>query len=997
MNLSENKRLRHGENSICFWSWNDKIEEAELLRQIREFANGCFSGVVIHARAGLRVPYMGEEWFRCFGAVVEEAEKLNMDVWIYDEDGWPSGFAGGKVPALGEDYHMKGLEFSYDECGYADNFISAWRIKDSGCVGIENGNLSKGDLVCKYKSDSNYVDLLSAKTVRAFIDSTHEVYKARFGKYFGTVIKGVFTDEPQLSDYAWSRALETYWREKYGEEIRNELYKLVIPTDGSKEFRLRYISATGELFCSSFTKQIADWCKDNGLLLTGHFGKEDGLFSQVLSNAGVMRHYAAMQLPGIDHLGKRNTSPVLEKQVSSIASQLDKPDVLSETFGCAGWDLSFGDIQRIWGRQSALGITLPCFHLSAYSITGRRKRDYPAFFSYQEPYWSKFPEIMKWVNRLNALMKEGRRETDVLVISPLDTVCAEYSEKSEDNSAEYYSAQFRILLENLLDLQLDFEIGDETVIGEYASVSPNAVFKIGKSSYKTVIVSSCERLRPSTVRLLNEFSMLGGRVVYIGKSPESSDALYELPLGETLQNRRDTIEKWIEREAVYRPVTLNSPTDNSLLHGAVIHTRKISGGKRIHIWMGEDFRGGEVIVTVTADGRYKGIYSVDLQSGARHRLKAERSGDVLTAALQTDGVCNTVLELTEECGAAEGKAQPVKEIYIRDCSVSAAEKNSLNIDYAAVAIGDDEFGKPLPVVHQLESIYNRLENMCDGGVKTVRLRYAFRCGGGLDTDGMSVVFEDESVKEVFINGEPLKRGRIGFWIDKGFGEYPIGDKVRQGENIIELVYGIAPAALLKNGFETERNRFFYPVEPESIYIRGYFDVASIGNTEKNTGCFAVENKGFVLKPPTPKTLGYSAEQQMPFYNGDMLYKFRFAADDGNRYFITADHASAVAAVVKTENGERFFAAPGGRLEITDILRSGENEISVTLLGHNRNLLGPHHHIKGVTAMVGPDTFIGKYGLEDFVNYGITGGDTWTDNYNFVPFGCLGFKIISCKR
>lgn len=1000
MNLLNNEQIPGKENAVCFWSWNGKIEEEEVRRQIREFADGRFSGVVIHSRAGLSIPYMGEEWFNCYRVAIEEAERLGLEVWIYDEDGWPSGFAGGKVTALGEDYLIKCLEFSYDESGYTDNFVAAWSEENGKYKEIQNGEAKKGDLVCRYTVDSNYVDLLSAKTVRAFIDSTHEVYKAHFGKYFGNVIKGIFTDEPQLSKYAWSSSLETYWREKYGEDLKSELYKLILPADDCKSFRLRFRKATSELFHRSYTKQISEWCEENGLVLSGHFGCEDGLFTQVPSNAGVMRQYVDMQFPGIDHLGRRNTSPVLEKQASSIADQFDKPEVLSETFGCAGWDLSFKDIEEIWGRQSALGVTLPCFHLSAYSITGRRKRDYPAFFSEQEPYWEQFAEIMRWVNNLNRLMKEGKREVDVLVISPLDTVSAEFTGNNENYTAEYYSAQYRLLLENLLDLQLDFEIGDETVMEEYASVTPDAALKVGSSSYRTVIVSSCETLRPSTVKLLEQFAALGGRLVYIGAKPEFSDyALCTLPDGCTVQNRRDTVEKWIEREKVYRPVTLRSAEDNSLLHGALIHTRDIRDGKRIHIWTGNEFRSGETVVSVASDGKYEYIYRINLQNGSKQRLKTDAAGDMLFVNLKLNGGSNIVLELSDKCEGETAESKPVYERHITDCEVLMTDKNALNIDYASISIENGGFSMSLPAVHQLESIYKQLEAMPGDTRRTVRVRYAFNCDAGLITYGLSLVFEDEKVKKVFVNGKELELCRTGFWIDKGFGEYSLKGMLKDGKNEVELVYEIAPAQLLKSGFETERNRFFYPVEPESIYIRGDFDVKPFGKIQMNVNYYSVENAGFVLTGSSGKKIGYLAEQGAPFYNGNLSYRFKIdVADKSLRYCIATERQRAVAAVVKIGDFKRVLLSPDDEADITDALKQGENEICVTLLGHNRNLLGPHHHKNGVTAMVGPSTFAGVNGFEDFVNYGITPSDTstWTDSYSFVPFGCEGFKITAYK-
>ena len=51
----------------------------------------------MHARGGLETEYLGEDWFGCVDTCVNEAKALGMEAWSYDENGWPSGFAGGKL------------------------------------------------------------------------------------------------------------------------------------------------------------------------------------------------------------------------------------------------------------------------------------------------------------------------------------------------------------------------------------------------------------------------------------------------------------------------------------------------------------------------------------------------------------------------------------------------------------------------------------------------------------------------------------------------------------------------------------------------------------------------------------------------------------------------------------------------------------------------------------------------------------------------------------
>src|SRR5690606_32101418 len=82
-----------------FWSWNNRLDRAQLLRQIGWLQDMGFGGFHIHARTGLKTPYLGEAFMDCVRACTEEARRRNMLSWLYDEDRWPSGFAGGLVTA----------------------------------------------------------------------------------------------------------------------------------------------------------------------------------------------------------------------------------------------------------------------------------------------------------------------------------------------------------------------------------------------------------------------------------------------------------------------------------------------------------------------------------------------------------------------------------------------------------------------------------------------------------------------------------------------------------------------------------------------------------------------------------------------------------------------------------------------------------------------------------------------------------------------------------
>ena len=94
---------------IPFWSWNEKLEEKQTRLQVRIMEQAGMGGFFMHARGGLQTEYMSQAWFDNVTAAVEEAERMGMRPWAYDENGWPSGFGNGKVNGMGAAYQQKYL------------------------------------------------------------------------------------------------------------------------------------------------------------------------------------------------------------------------------------------------------------------------------------------------------------------------------------------------------------------------------------------------------------------------------------------------------------------------------------------------------------------------------------------------------------------------------------------------------------------------------------------------------------------------------------------------------------------------------------------------------------------------------------------------------------------------------------------------------------------------------------------------------------------------
>ncbi len=175
----------------------------------------------------------------CIRVCVEEARELGMDAWLYDEDCWPSGSAGGRINAIGEDYCLKQLcreELRPGEFKPSPRTIAVFAAKRVGGELTEVTRLDPDRLPPVppdriilhffYRVDTGYVDLLSKKVVRAFIDSTYERYYQRIGRHFGGTVPGIFTDEPQYRHPPWSFDLPRYFKEKKGYELLDVLPSL---------------------------------------------------------------------------------------------------------------------------------------------------------------------------------------------------------------------------------------------------------------------------------------------------------------------------------------------------------------------------------------------------------------------------------------------------------------------------------------------------------------------------------------------------------------------------------------------------------------------------------------------------------------------------------------------------------------------------------------------------------------------------------------------------
>lgn len=554
-----------------FWSWNGELEKDELVRQMHVIKEMGFGGFFMHSRSGLITEYLGDEWFELINAVTDASAELGLEPWLYDEDRCPSGSAGGKV-TTDPQYRMKSLTvYCQDKAEFQktnelpgdqdDELVAMFAAAVDGTALYEYEQCeSKAALQEAAKKEcynkilvyrivyqkpgsvyngTTYIDTMSRKAVDKFIELTHEEYRKRCGSRIGTSIKGIFTDEPHrgtmLDDYheengvevssaAYTDDLFEEFEKRYGYDLKPMLPELFFRKDGRKihKVKINFVDLCNLLFIERFAQPINEWCNEHNMIFTGHVLHEDSLTNQTVPNGSLMRFYEYMEYPGIDLLSEHNRCYWVAKQISSAARQLGKKRILSELYGCTGWQFDFKGHKAVGDWQALMGVNLRCPHLSWYTMEGAAKRDYPASILHQASYYKDYDYVESYFARFGVVMSQGNSMCDILVLNPIESDWAlmhwnwARGISPIDPDAHALEAHYEKLFHMLMGSQLDFDYGEEYMMSRMYSITNEngcAVLHVGKASYHTVLVSGLLTMRPSTVKILREF-MNAGAVSY---------------------------------------------------------------------------------------------------------------------------------------------------------------------------------------------------------------------------------------------------------------------------------------------------------------------------------------------------------------------------------------------------------------------------------------------------------------------------------------------------
>ena len=504
-------------------------------------------------------------------------------------------------------------------------------------------------------------DNLNPDTVREFLKKTHDVYFEKAGDYFGQVIPGIFTDEPSLADrhaafspnrgwIPWTFGFSGYYQAKWGQDVYETLPYIYFNGEGSRMARYRYWETVSDRFSESYSKTIADWCHAHGIAYTGHFLQEFRLGLCARVNGSVMPHYRYQDVPGIDMLGEDTCEYVTVKQCTSVAHQYGKQEVLTETYGCTGWDFTFEGMKWIGDWQYVLGVNARCPHLAWYSMRGMRKRDYPPCFSHQNTWWEKYAVTEDYFARLGMTLQEGEPVRKLLVIHPMGTAwtrlgCSPYgnpvrSRERDVPAIDQYGMAFNRMIEELSRMQIDYDLGDETLMEADGAVLDGRL-RVGLAAYQAVLVPPVDTLCASTVSLLSAFAAQGGSIFLVRPVP---------CLVAGAADESGMLEKLLAHPACCKYDDLQQAA--AAMKRAGLATVGVEGAD------GEPVRQVLVQLRKTVDGGILFLVNNDRERGYRFRVTVpidelipEAHAAAIEACTAASGACTAAFET---CGAVSG-------------------------------------------------------------------------------------------------------------------------------------------------------------------------------------------------------------------------------------------------------------------------------------------------------------------------------------------------------
>lgn len=533
-----------------FWLWNAPLEPDVLRSQLRNMTeHGARSVCMLPMPKAFRPDstnnqmepdYLTSEFLQRVRLAVDEAASFGMKWWLYDEGGWPSGHALGKVT----DGHPE-----FRQCTLTREVVSAAQpvtVPDDALALVVEGAtpavLQPRETWTPAKPEETayiyrvtyggYADLLNPAAVQRFIELTHAAYATVLTPDFGKTVLFTFTDEchvPSMNppkSIPWSPGIESDSEKTAGKDIL-AILPLLFADRGSASSvdaaraRVEFCDVWSKRFQQAYFGQIRDWCREHDLASGGHLGDDHETAKAGTAGYGsALRQLRALDMPGVDviwrqlmpGLGEQSNFP---KFASSAAHLNGTRYSFTESFCVYGNGLTPAQMKWLVDYQYIRGINLfvgGCRPLTTrdHHMTGERPHIGP-----MDPLWDHLGRFHAHVARLGYALSTGLPQISTALYYPARDLWA--FDAGSDESAKSHDR----LAAELMARQCDYDCVDDDSLAAPTTRIENSCLAIGPMRYDTVLCGSVRWMAPAALERLKEFAVAGGKVLCVSHEPGS--------------------------------------------------------------------------------------------------------------------------------------------------------------------------------------------------------------------------------------------------------------------------------------------------------------------------------------------------------------------------------------------------------------------------------------------------------------------------------------------
>jgi hypothetical protein len=540
------------------------VSQPEIQRDLDEIKRLNFRAITVQAGVNLPFAYLSPAYFQFFRMLVTEARARDLRVWIVDDIGYPSGFAGGKFSTEAPSLRMQTLAIAQHLTVHAGESINqpvppstvaATAISPEGrtiAIPIVNGTIAftappgsdrqvylvehrfetsptrsetnlnpateprpnTNNAQAKDRSQSLF-DYLDPAATRQFLAFTHQQYKKYLGAEFGRTILGFRGDEPDytVSGLPWTPAFFDSFLQIKGYDIRPWVATFLLPrtatlTPEQTRARADYWDVFSKLFAASFFKVQSDWCAANHLQYQVHLNHEEAELDLVHSEGDFFRDMRSVQIPGIDttrHQIWPDTISDFPRLASSAAHLYGRQHAFTESFASYKPLPSAAVARYVLNEQFVRGVNMAEIMYFPSSNPGGRPRT-------ELTLQPEFPALMTYIRRLSYLMSQGQPAASVALYLPSSSLWM------HDAVAD---TQFVSTERLLSEHQIDFDIVSEDALADSKDLTLSAgTFRtLSGNAYRTIILPSPSVLSQAALDRLRTFAAAGGHVIFLGRTP----------------------------------------------------------------------------------------------------------------------------------------------------------------------------------------------------------------------------------------------------------------------------------------------------------------------------------------------------------------------------------------------------------------------------------------------------------------------------------------------